>query len=166
MKSETQKPQTAIQLEPIKVECPAAGHNNARKRVLLPGLRPPTLMIDLLFGALMLFAFQMGDPNPSSVNVMKIDIPTSSEKAKKGKRNYLPLIPHRKTDRSWVYELPSGEKMSAEKLALKTRKEEKTAVLIVPKNSRVQSYIDAEQPLKILGVQVGLAVSTKEGTIK
>ena len=32
--------------------------NNAHSRTR--SLRPPTLMIDLLFGALMLFAFQMG----------------------------------------------------------------------------------------------------------
>ena len=154
------------QLRSVDDEHPVAPQNNSRKPVLLPGLRPPTLMIDLLFGALMLFAFQMGDPNPSSVNVMKVEIPTSNDKTKKGKRNLLPLIPHRNADRSWVYQLPSGKKINAEELALKIRKEDKTAVLIVPKNSKVQSYIDAEQPLRQLGVQVGLAVSTKEGIKK
>ena len=39
-------------------------------------LRPPTLMIDLLFGALMLFAFQMGDPHAKAVVPHEINLPT------------------------------------------------------------------------------------------
>jgi hypothetical protein len=43
-------------------------------------LRPPTLMIDLLFGALMLFAFQMGDPNARQVQTHDIELPAAADK--------------------------------------------------------------------------------------
>ena len=45
--------------------------------VAAPRLRPPTLMIDLLFGALMLFAFQMGNPNAQRIAPYEIELPTS-----------------------------------------------------------------------------------------
>ena len=64
-------------------ECEEGGDENARPDQLErsksdlsqkrpaspPSLRPPTLMIDLLFGALMLFAFQMGTPVTSTISI-------------------------------------------------------------------------------------------------
>ena len=136
------------------------------KRGMPPSLRPPTLMIDLLFGALMLFAFQMGDPNSVTVVPKNFDIPTSNDKAPKKNRNLLAVKPVKSGNVGWVYELPSGKRLSAEALAKMIKSENRTPVLLVPSDARVQSYIDAEQPLRRLGVKAGLAVAVNEGAGK
>ena len=41
----------------------------------------PTLMIDLLFGALMLFALHMGNPNSQEVVSKEFNLPTNNENA-------------------------------------------------------------------------------------
>jgi hypothetical protein len=133
------------------------------KHEIPPSLRPPTLMIDLLFGALMLFAFQMGDPNSVTVVPKNFDIPTSNEKAQKKNHNLLALKPVKSQKLGWVYELPSGRQMSAEAVVKMIKSENRTPVLLVPSDARVQSYIDAEQPLRRLGVKAGLAVAVKKG---
>jgi hypothetical protein len=135
-------------------------------RVTPPSLRPPTLMIDLLFGALMLFAFQMGDPNSVTVIPKDFDIPTSNEKASKKNQNLLPLRPVKSGKSGWVYELPDGRRLTAEAVVKTIKSKSKTPVLLVPSNARVQSYIEAEQPLRRLGVKAGLAVATNKGAKK
>ena len=125
-----------------------------------PSLRPPTLMIDLLFGALMLFAFHMGDPNARSVVRQDVTLPTSAESAAGRRENLLPLIPI-KSGKNWKYELIAGRRVSTRQ-ALKLAREEKSRlVLIVAPDTPVQSYIDAEMPFRKLGVKVGLAVGKK-----
>jgi hypothetical protein len=131
-----------------------------------PSLRPPTLMIDLLFGALMLFAFQMGDPNSVTVVPKDFDIPTSNEKAEKKGRSLLALKPVKIGAAGWVYELPSGKRLTAEAIVKVIKSENKTPVLLVPSDARVQSYINAEQPLRRLGIKAGLAVAVKRGAEK
>ena len=126
-----------------------------------PSLRPPTLMIDLLFGALMLFAFQMGDPNSVTVIPKDFDIPTSNEKAEKKGRSLLALKPVKSGASGSVYELPSGKRLTAEAIVKLIKSENKTPVLLVPSDARVQSYINAEQPLRRLGIKAGLAVAMK-----
>ena len=59
----------------------------------LPSLRPPTLMIDLLFGALMLFAFQMGSPTNQTIIPHDFDLPTADKAADKKAKLLLPLKP-------------------------------------------------------------------------
>ena len=131
-----------------------------------PSLRPHTLMIDLLFGALMLFAFQMGDPNSRNIIPIDFDLPTANEKASKKDQNLLPLKPVRVGKDHWIYEMPDGSRVDA-KTVFKTLKEQnKTPVLLVQSTARVQSYIDAEQPLRRLGIKAGLAVSVNDGGSK
>jgi hypothetical protein len=133
------------------------------KRKSPPSLRPPTLMIDLLFGALMLFAFQMGDPNSQPVIPKDFELPTSNENAPKKQIHLLALKPSRNASGQWVYELPTGQRLSAEGVAKALTAEARTPVLLVPHDARVQSFIDAEQPLRRLGIKAGLAVATIEG---
>jgi len=117
-------------------------------------------MIDLLFGALMLFAFHMGDPNARSVVRQDVTLPTSAESAAGRRENLLPLIPI-KSGKNWKYELIAGRRVSTRQ-ALKLAREEKSRlVLIVAPDTPVQSYIDAEMPFRKLGVKVGLAVGKK-----
>ncbi len=140
-----------------------AGHGG--KAVRSPGkagtlsLRPPTLMIDLLFGALMLFAFQMGNPNARQVVSYEFDLPTSSDTTNAKLNTLLPLKPVRKGDDKWMYETPDGRTLGPEKVAMTARKLKKTPVLVVPRTASIQSYLDAEQPLRLRGLKVGLAVA-------
>ena len=137
-----------------------------RKRSSPPSLRPPTLMIDLLFGALMLFAFQMGDPNSVNVISKDLDLPTSTETTSKKKHNFLPLKPVRSSGSNWRYQLPNGNLLSADAIAELIKEKNKTAVLLVSSTTQVQNYIDAELPLRRLGLKVGLAVDVKQGEQK
>ena len=129
-------------------------------------LRPPTLMIDLLFGALMLFAFQMGDPNAVSIVSKDFELPTSNEKASKKKHNLLALKPVQIKGDEWHYELPDGKHLTAEAVVKLIINGNQTPVLLVPHDARVQSYIDAEQPLRRLGFKAGLAVAENKGATK
>ena len=61
-----------------------------KNRRSTPSLRPPTLMIDLLFGALMLFAFQMGDPNSQNAVSREIDLPADESANAKNAKKILP----------------------------------------------------------------------------
>ena len=134
-----------------------------KKRKAAPSLRPPTLMIDLLFSALMLFAFQMGDPNSQTIIPKDFDLPTSNQKADQKATSLLPLKPVRRGTTGWVYELPDGRQLDANAVSAFIKSENKTPVLLVASETRVQNYIDAEQPLRRLGIKAGLAVAIKEG---
>lgn len=136
---------------------------STRRRTTPPSLRPPTLMIDLLFGALMLFAFQMGDPNSNNIVSRDFDLPTANDNATKKGRDLIPLKPVKLDGSKWGYEHPDGRQLTANDVANLIREENKTPVLLIPRETRVQSYIDAEQPLRRLGVKAGLAVDLKEG---
>ena len=125
-----------------------------------PSLRPPTLMIDLLFGALMLFAFHMGDPNARSVVRQDVTLPTSAESATVGREKLVALVPVR-SGKSWIYELTAGQRVNAKQALTLARKEMGRLVLIVAPDTPVQSYLDAEMPFRKLGVKVGLAVGKK-----
>ena len=149
------------QKDPLPEE---ADTSRARRRARgdAPSLRPPTLMIDLLFGALMLFAFQMGDPNARQVVPREVDLPTSDESAGDGPKELLALKPV-KGGEKWTYQLPNGERIGAEAVIEAVRTGKKTPILIVSKSASVQSYLDAEQPLRQRGLKVGLAVELEQG---
>ena len=59
--------------------------------------------------------------------------------------------------------MPSGERVGAEAVIEAVRIGKKTPILIVPKSASVQSYLDAEQPLRQRGLKVGLAVELEQG---
>ena len=136
--------------------------SKSKRQKNAPSLRPPTLMIDLLFGALMLFAFQMGDPHAKAVVPHEINLPTGEKRAGEEPKEILALVPIKLSD-NWVYEIKDGTQLSAKAAAQKVQSENKTAVLVVPKSQSVQSYVDAETPLRKLGLKVGLAVTSGEG---
>tara|TARA_Y100000031_G_scaffold38376_1_gene43175 strand:- start:182 stop:682 length:501 start_codon:yes stop_codon:yes gene_type:complete len=138
----------------------------ANGRSMAPTLRPPTLMIDLLFGALMLFAFQMGDPSIRQIVPRDIDLPTADETAGNKAKELLPLKPVRTGTNDWVYELPSGKRLSVDAVVKMVQAEGKTPVLLVASTAKVQNYIDAEQPLRQAGLKAGLAVALKGETPK
>ena len=142
----------------------AMGRSRLRSRTQAPSLRPPTLMIDLLFGALMLFAFQMGDPNAQRIVPHDFDIPTSDESAGDRPETLLPLKPIGIKDGGWTYEMPDGRRLGAE--AVVKASGDRTPILLVSRTASVQSYLDAEQPLRRQGLKVGLAVATDEGEEK
>ncbi len=126
-----------------------------------PSLRPPTLMLDLLFGALMLFAFQMGDPTSRQFQTREFDLPTSEEGAKAEPATLLPLEPRRLGDRGWSYSTPDGSNLTAKEVHALAKTQNKTPVLMVSGGTPVQNYLDAEEPLRKLGLAVGLAVATE-----
>ena len=159
-------------------ECEEGGDQNARPADQLeksksdlgqkrpaspPSLRPPTLMIDLLFGALMLFAFQMGTPVTSTISIKEFDLPKAQQDASKKPANLIPVRPRRNGDDGWLYEIPNGQKLTASELGNKMTADKKIPVLVVAHDAKVQNYIDAEEPLKILGIKTGLAVATEAG---
>ena len=138
----------------------------ANGRSLAPTLRPPTLMIDLLFGALMLFAFQMGDPTVRQIVPRDFDLPTADENAGKEAKELLPLKPVRTGTNDWAYELPSGKRLSVDGVVKMVRTKGMTPVLLIASTDKVQNYIDAEQPLRQAGLKAGLAVALEGETQK
>jgi hypothetical protein len=132
----------------------------------LPNLRPPTMMIDLLFGALMLFAFQMGAPTAKTVVPHDVDLPTTHESQKSEPAQLLALKPFRTLEGIWRYTLPDGRVLGPVEVAKYIKEVKKTAVLMVASGARVQDYVDAEQPLRKAGLKAGLAVEIKDGDKK
>lgn len=128
-----------------------------------PSLRPPTMMIDLLFGALMLFAFQMGAPTAKTVVPHDVELPTANDKSNTDPAPLLALKPKKMSDGSWFYNLPDGRTLGPMDVARHIKKSGQVAVLIVPRDARVQDYVDAEQPLRQAGLKAGLAVELIEG---
>lgn len=138
----------------------------SRREMQAPSLRPPTLMLDLLFGALMLMAFQMGDPNTSRIVPHDFDIPTSDEREGDNPVTPLFLKPIEGKDGGWTYETPDGRRLNAEAVAQVVREQRDTPILLVSRSASVQSYLDAEQPLRRQGLDVGLAVALEGGNTK
>ena len=139
---------------------------NRNKAEQLPSLRPPTMMIDLLFGALMLFAFQMGAPTAKTVVPHEVDLPTANDKSNSDSVPLLALKPMKMSNGNWRYSLPNGQVLGPKKIAQHINKSGQIPVLIVPKSSRVQDYVNAEQPLRQAGLKAGLAVEINEGEAK
>lgn len=131
-----------------------------------PNLRPPTMMIDLLFGALMLFAFQMGAPTARTVVPHNVDLPTTQESKKTKPPLLLALRPHRTQEGIWQYSLPDGRILGPVEVAKYIKKVKRTPVIIVARGSRVQDYVDSEQPLRKVGLKAALAVEIKDGEKK
>jgi hypothetical protein len=131
-----------------------------------PSLRPPTMMIDLLFGALMLFAFQMGAPTAKTVVPHDVDLPTANNESKSDPAPLLALKPVKVPGGSWRYSLPDGRTLEPKEIAQHLKKSGQIPVLIVPRDARVQDYVDAEQPLRQSGLKAGLAVELNEGEVK
>ncbi len=126
-----------------------------------PSLRPPTLMIDLLFGALMLFAFQMGDPSNRQVIANDVDLPTVADDAGQVTQEVIALRPLHFEDKGWLYQLADGTVLDAEHVAEVTD-EASEIILIMGATDSVQIYVDAEQELRKNGLNVGMAVELKE----
>ena len=127
-----------------------------------PSLRPPTLMIDLLFGALMLFAFHMGDPTNRTVVPRDIDLPTAAKGGEDKPVEVVAIQPRRGDGGGLAYELPDGTRLDAKGIAEQVRKNRQVPVLLLPRDASVQAYVEAEQPLRKLGVKVGLAVELEK----
>ena len=142
---------------------PNNGQDRDRRGHRPSSLRPPTLMIDLLFGALMLFAFQMGDPNAQQVQTHDIKIPTAADKNHSKPGQIVPLTPVLRKGGAWAYKMNDGRIMSASGVAKIAKLKNKTLILVVAKSESVQNYLDAEQPLRQLGLNVGLAVAIENG---
>ncbi len=126
-----------------------------------PSLRPPTLMIDLLFGALMLFAFQMGDPSNRQVIASDVNLPSIADDPGQSVQDVMGLRPIRSEDGSWLYQLSDGTVLDAEHVAGATD-EASEIILIMGATDSVQNYVDAEQELRKNGLSVGMAVELKE----
>ena len=137
--------------------------NNKIREEQPPNLRPPTMMIDLLFGALMLFAFQMGAPTAKTVVPHDVDLPTVNDKSETDLAPLLALKPEKMPNGSWRYILPDGLILGPEEIVQHIKKSGKTPVLIVTKGARVQDYVDAEEPIRLAGLKAGLAVEIEEG---
>lgn len=134
------------------------GPHVRKARRAIPSLRPPTLMIDLLFGALMLFAFQMGDPNAKPISFHEFQLPTRDEDAAADPTEVLALTPVGEPG-GWSYQTAEGTRMNASEVAAKAEAGGLTPVLIVPQSASVQHYLNAEEPLRRQGLSVGLAVA-------
>jgi hypothetical protein len=132
----------------------------------VPNLRPPTMMIDLLFGALMLFAFQMGAPTAKTVVPHDVDLPTVNDEAKPDPAPLLALKPEKTPDGSWHYILPDGRTLGIRETVEYITKSGKTPVLLVSRDARVQEYVEAEQPLRQAGLKAGLAIQLDKGEVK
>ena len=139
------------------------GRRRSKGRRSTPSLRPPTLMIDLLFGALMLFAFQMGDPNSKTIVPHGIELPADETNVPDETTEVLPLVPVEHVGSGWIYETDDGVRLTAEEVADRVGTRKIAPVLLLSRNISVQKYVDAETPLRKLGLKVGLAVTPEKG---
>ena len=146
---------TTVEREPLVIQA------RPSTKAPAPSLRPPTLMIDLLFGTLMLFAFQMGDPSAQRIVSHEFELPTSDRKAADERVSLLALKPLKGVGAAWSYELPDGRRLAPDDIRVIVKKRNKTPVLLVPSGAPIQDYLDAEQPLRQRGLKVGLAVATE-----
>ncbi len=128
-----------------------------------PSLRPPTLMIDLLFGALMLFAFQMGDPSSQNAVPHDIELPTDDSRNTSKKTEVIALVPVKLSASAWAYETNDGRRLSATEVVKLAKPGSRAPVLVLSESVSVQQYLDAETPLRTLGLRVGLAVTPDKG---
>ncbi len=126
-----------------------------------PSLRPPTLMIDLLFGALMLFAFQMGDPSNRQIIASDVDLPSVADDPHQTTQEVIALRPIPSAGEGWLYQMADGTVLDAEHVAEATD-EASEIILIMGATDSVQIYVDAEQVLRKNGLNVGMAVELKE----
>ena len=122
------------------------------------GLRPHPMMLDLLMGALMLFAFQLG-PNAEQVSFRDIDLPKAADDESK-KVDVLALSP----ECCWHYLTSDQERLTPAQAVEKARKQKKTVFLLLSSDKNLQTYLDAQHPLVSRGIKVGLAVKRKEGS--
>lgn len=121
-----------------------------------PSLRPHTLMIDLVFAALMLLAFEIGPNTQQAAATRNLELPTLDES---GATTSLLALRPVKTAGGWRYELPYGSRsLAPDEVATLARTQGRTLVLLVNKSIRVETYLDAERPLRREGLTVGLAV--------
>ena len=125
-------------------------------------LRPPTLMIDLLFGALMLFAFQMGYVDKAVVT-HDIKLPTSTNKKDKERKNVLPVTPVRGQNGNWSFKLAGGKILSTNEVVKELKKSGKTPVISLPAQTRIQTYMDASDVLRSHGFKPILHVNKRKG---
>ena len=123
-------------------------------------------MIDLLFGALMLFAFQMGNPNSKSVVPNVIELPADKTRDPGKKKDIFPLFPLELPGGGWVYRTQEGLQLTADEVAEKAKTGKLVPVLMLSENIPVQQYVNAETPLRLLGLRVGLSVTPDKGKTK
>jgi len=106
----------------------------------------------------------MGDPNSGQIQTHNIEIPTAADNNETKPTQVMPLTPVRYAGNKWRYKLSDGGIMSATEVVKFSRYKDKTPILVVAKSASVQNYLDAEQPLRQLGLKVGLAVAIEKGT--
>ena len=125
-------------------------------------LRPPTLMIDLLFGALMLFAFQMGYVDTPVVS-HDIQLPTSSTEKNKDSKSIFQVIPVKEKNGNWKFEIPGGKILSTNEVIKRLKKNKKTPVVVLSNWAKIQTYVDAAGVLRDHGVKPTLGVKHRKG---
>lgn len=125
-------------------------------------LRPPTLMIDLLFGALMLFAFQMGYVD-KPITPHNVELPSTPDKQKKKTKAIYTLIPIQGENGTWKFKVSDGRILTAIGIKNELREKKQTPVMIFSKTTNLQSYLEAERVLRRHGMKPGLAVQNKKG---
>ena len=148
----------------MEITDPLARPSSSKMEVVKRGrtLRPPTLMIDLLFGALMLFAFQMGYVDKAAVPY-DVEVP-SAEKGKKDTRHIYKLLPLRGENGKWQFQVSGGDVLTPVQVKKTLLKNRKTPVLIFSGITDLQTYIEASDVLRRHGLKPALHVQTKEGS--
>jgi hypothetical protein len=135
-----------------------------RKRAIAPkqapSLRPPTLMIDLLFSALMLFAFHMGNPSSVELSIDDIDLPVASDRSGDDLDDAITLRPIQRGT-AWFFQKSDGTVVAAADV-VQGEPEGQRAVIIMSATDPIQTYVSAEQELKAHGLLVGMAVELIE----
>ena len=148
----------------MEITDPLARPSSSKMEVVKRGrtLRPPTLMIDLLFGALMLFAFQMGYVDKAAVPY-DVEVLTA-ENGKKDTRRIYKLLPLRGENGNWQFQVSGGDVLTPVQVKEILLKNQKTPVLIFSGITDLQTYVEASDVLRHHGLKPALHVQTKEGS--
>ena len=111
----------------MEITNPLVQPSSSKMEVVKRGrtLRPPTLMIDLLFDALMLFAFQMGYVDTPVVS-HDIQLPPSSTEKNKDSKSIFQVIPVKEKNGNLKFKIPGGKILSTNEVIKRLRKNKKT----------------------------------------
>lgn len=123
-----------------------------------PTLRPPTVMLDLLLGTVMVFAFHLGPvTRPAAVDTRDVSAPGISEAAKP-----LLLYPVRGPNGPAYREEGQSRLLSATEVVALAGERGGRLALVADPRVPLGAFLEAEAPLRSLGLDVALAVTAQK----
>ena len=132
----------------------STGRRPARREATL---RPHTLMLDLLLATVMLFAFHLGPATrPAAVDTRDLSAPGQTEAT-----TSMLLHPVRGPDGQAYREAGQSKLLSPPEVAALARARGARLALVADPRASLGAFLEAEGPLREMGLDVALAVAAR-----